>query len=75
MPYFKALLFILAFAFMSGCSYFQPLTEKVAEAIKVYCKEPLAARELLISTINRELTPNEIKVYCAGDPASMKVVP
>lgn len=75
MTHFRVLLITLTFALFAGCSYFQPLTEKVAKAIKIYCREPLAARELLISTINRELTPNEIKVYCAGDPASMKVVP
>lgn len=54
---------------LSGCSLITPkVGPQVAKAVNRYCQEPLEARLLLRGQVNGMITPNQVKVTCAGDP-------
>lgn len=54
---------------VSGCSLIAPeVTEKVANGVEAYCKEPVAARQFYRVTVNDMTAPNVVVVSCEGDP-------
>lgn len=59
----------LAMLCLSGCTVFNAkVAPEVAKGVNRYCLEPLAERQLIRSQVNGMITPNTIKVTCAGDP-------
>lgn len=61
-------LIVLTLGF-SGCSLITPkVGPQVAKAVNRYCQEPLAERLVLRAQVNGMITPNQVKVTCAGDP-------
>jgi hypothetical protein len=55
--------------FLSGCSVLTPkVGPQVAKAVNRYCAEPYEARLLIRSEVNTMIKPNNIRVYCEGDP-------
>lgn len=40
---------------------------RVAQAVKVYCSEPLAERQLIRSQVNGLVAPATVRVTCPGD--------
>ena len=58
----------------TGCSILQEeVAPKIADAVRVYCKEPAAARDVIRATVNAELEPDghSVRVTCAGDVAML----
>lgn len=65
----KFLVIFLVSLAMSGCSLLAPKTSaKVAQAVNIYCTEPLATRLVLRAEVNSMVAPNAVKVTCVGDP-------
>lgn len=67
----KSVIAIAAFAVLSlsGCTVFNAkVAPQVAKGVNRYCLEPLSERQLIRSQVNGMITPNTIKVTCAGDP-------
>lgn len=59
----------LAVLCLSGCTVFNAkVAPEVAKGVNRYCLEPLSERQLIRSQVNGMITPNTIKVTCAGDP-------
>jgi len=65
----KTLIVIAYTIFLSGCGLLQPITEKIAPAVVVYCNEAYAARLVIRESINMALTGtgHTIHVHCEGD--------
>ena len=55
---------------LSGCTLLEPITNKIAPAVVVYCSQAYAARLLIRDAINDELvgTGHVVHVHCGGDP-------
>lgn len=54
---------------LSGCSVITPkVGPQVAKAVNRYCNEPYEARLLIRGEINDMIKPNNIRVFCEGDP-------
>lgn len=65
----KTMIALLSVALLSACAYFQPVADKVGDAVKDYCKQPLEARKLVRAQVNQAAAPNVVQVTCFGDPA------
>lgn len=55
---------------LSGCGLLQPITDKIAPAVIVYCNHSHAARLVVRDSINVALTTtgHTVHVHCKGDP-------
>lgn len=54
---------------LSACTTFTTqVAPQVAKAVKRYCQEPLAERQLIRSQVNGMIAPNTVRVTCEGDP-------
>lgn len=64
-----ALLSFFATLALTGCSIITPkVGPQVAKAVNRYCAEPYEARLLIRSEVNTMIKPNNIRVFCEGDP-------
>lgn len=66
-----SILLLAGLAFdLSGCSILQPITDKIAPAVVVYCNTAYVARLTIRDGINAELegTGHTVHVHCKGDP-------
>jgi uncharacterized protein YceK len=65
----KSVIAIAVLVTLSGCTAFSTkVAPQVAKGVNRYCLEPLSERQLIRSQVNGMITPNSIKVTCAGDP-------
>ncbi len=58
---------ILALVALSGCSYLDPLSDKIQDGVDRYCEEPASVRRTIRETVNPTPDGNTIIVNCAGD--------
>lgn len=66
----KTKLSLIALAFvLSGCGLLQPITDKIAPAVVVYCDAAYASRLVIRESINTALTGtgHSVHVHCQGD--------
>ena len=77
MRYTRIAVLVLFFGMAQGCSLAQPVADRVADGIMVYCNEPYNARLVIRESVNQKLGArgHEIRVTCAGDPPVVGQVP
>lgn len=61
----KIIATLTAVLMLAGCSFAQPVVERVQKAVDVYCLESEAERQLIRATVNPTPNGNTVTVQCS----------